>query len=837
MPELIATHQSAEPAQKERNRLYEQTNLTKLQMLYWVGQKLKPDVSLFTGTLAFTLLGPLDVARFCAAVTAVVNHSDALRTIIEEVGGIPQAHVLPQWFDEVIVVDVSAQPEPEQAAKAWITDRITRPFDLGKRLFETALLRLSPEKHIWLLHQHHLVTDAGSVFLVYKRVIALYDKVDTAQNITCEPLSYPQFADYAAQERRFWQSSAVEKALRHWEAKLSQPVKPLRFFGETAVKHSSRVTRQTHPLTLALSQKIHDLAQQKGIFALTKDLSIYNVLGAAFFALLYRLTGENRLTFLSPVHNRPTQAFKETVGLLMELCPFVVDIEEGETFLSLVGKMRRETRSTMRYYQVGSGLNVKNRVHDVMFNYHQRPFLTFNDQPVAQELLHTGAGSDSFALHVHEFTPSGELVLFFDFHEDLFTPEQQQQVIEAFETLLNAFVANPETAVADVPLAFSCQNAQPETAGNHRAIVGPRDMLELQLKRIWEELLQADEISIYDNFFDLGGSSFQAMTLFAEIEKLTGHYLSLATLLQTGTIASLAETIRTQTGKTSWETLVEVQKGAPGKRPFYCVHGGGGHVLVFARLADRLGADQPLYAFQARGLDGTQKPLHRIEEMAAHYVAELRKHQPEGPYQLGGYSMGGAVAFEMARLLHQQGQQVDLLAIIDTPAQPRHFQKVQYAVARLTEWLNLTDAQQLKLFLFLRHRLWLSPWQNLRVLLRLLRRKMRAQNAPPQASDGQPQASYVQPGVQEDKRIQLISAVNVTAFYLYVPGYYPGKVTLFRSTEGYDDPYRDTAVPHMGWHKVATEVETLSIPGRHYDIMMEDPGLETLAKLLRQRLA
>ncbi|GAB4262790.1 MAG: hypothetical protein Kow0080_00450 [Candidatus Promineifilaceae bacterium] len=837
MPETIATHKSAEPAQKEHNHLYKQTNLTKLQMLYWVGQKLKPDVSLFTGTLAFTLLGSLDVARFCAAVTAVVNHSDALRTIVEEVGGIPQAHVLPQWFDEVNFVDFSDQTEPEQAAQAWMANRITRPFNLGKRLFETALLRLSSEKHIWLLHQHHLVTDAGSAFLVYNRVMALYDKAEPAQNITCEAFLYPQFADYAAQERCYWQSAAAEKALKHWEAKLNQPVKPLRFFGETAVKHSNRVIRQTHSLGIEKSQKIHDLAQQKGIFALTKDLSIYNVLGAAFFALLYRLTGEKRLTFISPVHNRPTQAFKETIGLLMELCPLVMEIDEGETFLSLVGKMRRETRSTMRYYQVGSGLNVKNRVHDVMFNYHQRPFLTFNGQPVGQELLHTGAGSDSLALHVHEFVPSGELVLFFDFHEDLFASDQQKQVIEAFELLLDAFVTNPETAVADVPLEFSRQSAPPETAVNRRAIVGPRDMLELQLKRIWEELLQADAISIYDNFFDLGGSSFQAMTLFAEIEKLTGHYLSLATLLQTGTIASLAETIRTQTGKTSWDTLVEVQKGAPGKRPFYCVHGGGGHVLVFARLADRLGTDQPLYAFQARGLDGTQRPLHRIEEMAIHYVAELRKHQPEGPYQLGGYSMGGAVAFEMARILYQQGQQVDLLAIIDTPAQPSHLQKVHYAIARLTKWLNLTDAQQLKLFLFMRHRLWLSPGQNMRVFLRSLRRKIRVQRVPDRASDGKPPISYEEPGVQEDRRIQLISAINVTAFYLYVPGYYPGKVTLFRSTEGYDDPYRDTAVPHMGWHKVAAEVETLSIPGRHYDIMMEDPGLEALAKLLRPRLA
>src|SRR5262249_37663095 len=100
--------------------------------------------------------------------------------------------------------------------------------------------------------------------------------------------------------------------------------------------------------------------------------------------------------------------------------------------------------------------------------------------------------------------------------------------------------------------------------------------------------------------------------------------------------------------------------------PFFCAHASGGNVFSYVGLARRLGLDQPFYALQARGLMGTQEPHTRIEEMAADYLHAIRAVQESGPYSLGGWSMGGLIAFEMARQLEQQGEQVAAVALFDT---------------------------------------------------------------------------------------------------------------------------------------------------------------------------
>src|SRR5262249_20922863 len=101
-------------------------------------------------------------------------------------------------------------------------------------------------------------------------------------------------------------------------------------------------------------------------------------------------------------------------------------------------------------------------------------------------------------------------------------------------------------------------------------------------------------------------------------------------------------------------------------RPFFCIHPAGGTVFCYKELSNLLGPEQPFYGLQARGLNGEQAPATRVEDMAADYIDALRTVQPAGPYALGGWSIGGVVAFEMARQLEAQGQRVDRLALLDS---------------------------------------------------------------------------------------------------------------------------------------------------------------------------
>ena len=197
--------------------------------------------------------------------------------------------------------------------------------------------------------------------------------------------------------------------------------------------------------------------------------------------------------------------------------------------------------------------------------------------------------------------------------------------------------------------------------------VAPRDDIELQVAQIWEELLQVRPIGVKDNFFQLGGHSLLAMRLVGLIEERFNQKLPVATLFQEGTVEQIARLLREQSTQTLPPSIVPIKPSGK-KSPFFFVHSAGGFVFCYTTLARHLDHEQPIYGLQAHGVDGDLEPHTSVEEMAAEYVKAIRVVQPQGPYQLGGWSFGGIVAFEMAQQLHAQGQEVSIVVLIDSVA-------------------------------------------------------------------------------------------------------------------------------------------------------------------------
>lgn len=191
------------------------------------------------------------------------------------------------------------------------------------------------------------------------------------------------------------------------------------------------------------------------------------------------------------------------------------------------------------------------------------------------------------------------------------------------------------------------------------------DNVSRQLLLIWQQVLGIDSIAFDQNYFDLGGDSSLAVQMFARIEDVFKIKLPLAVLYEAPTLDELARILRSKSTISRWSLLVEIQPTGS-RPPFFCVHPHGGNVLVYRELSKHLGSDQPLFGLQSRGLDGVEEPLATVEEMAALYISEVRRVQPHGPYFLGGYCMGGAVAYEMACQLQVAGEEVGLLALFDT---------------------------------------------------------------------------------------------------------------------------------------------------------------------------
>jgi amino acid adenylation domain-containing protein len=200
------------------------------------------------------------------------------------------------------------------------------------------------------------------------------------------------------------------------------------------------------------------------------------------------------------------------------------------------------------------------------------------------------------------------------------------------------------------------------SSGRHSERV---DGLEGQLLEIWRDVLGIRALGPDDDFFDSGGHSLLAVSLFARIEQQTGVRLPLATIFEAPTVHELGQVVRSNGWNEPWRSITCLT--ATGTRPpVFFVTAGDGNNVGFGALARRLGPDQPFYALQPRGMDGRRLLDVGVEKIAGHYVNEVRAVQSTGPYFLGGRCFGTLVAFEMTRIFESAGQQVSLLIALDS---------------------------------------------------------------------------------------------------------------------------------------------------------------------------
>ncbi len=399
-------------------------------------------------------------------------------------------------------------------------------------------------------------------------------------------------------------------------------------------------------------------------------------------------------------------------------------------------------------------------------------------------------------------------------------------MVPATFVLLDVLPLTPNGKV-DRKALSTFASLQPNLEGN---CVAPRNGLEKRLIQIWEDVLNIHPIGVTDNFFALGGNSFSAVRLMYRIKQQFAQDLPLSMLFQNATIEHLACALPQQTPALSRSPLVAILPGGT-RRPFFCVHPGGGGVLCYHALSQFLGSDQPFYALEdVRQYQEEMGNLH-IEDMAFEYLQALREVQPDGPYQLGGWSLGGLIAFEMAQQLQDQRQEVALLAILDTqpPDLLSQLMEVDEAVVliQMVRALALTEGKD--------------------VVLSIDQMRQHEQEQQLQYVIEQMKAADLSlseiglPGIHHYLRR---SRAMKWAVQNYTSRLYQGRITLFHSDEidqaelqylqGPVDPalYK----PTYGWEKLSSQpVDIRAVPGTHAT-MMFNPHVKALAEQLRRCL-
>ena len=379
----------------------------------------------------------------------------------------------------------------------------------------------------------------------------------------------------------------------------------------------------------------------------------------------------------------------------------------------------------------------------------------------------------------------------------------------------SAFV--PLSALPHTPNGKIDRAALPAPSGEHAAQtaerIGPRDELERRLSKLFHDVLGAPPESVRDSFFALGGHSLLAVRLFARLQRELAVDLPLATLFEAPTVEQLAERIRAlavappPSAVVGAKHLVPIVAAGQG-RPLFCVHGAGGNVVGLTALARHVAAERPFYALQARGVDGVAEPFATIEEAAETYLSELRTVQPHGPYHLAGYCGGGAIAFEMARQLVEQGERVALLALLDTfrpgsasPSPSRAAQLARNWQRHGTRFVAGRVHRRLAAILL--------SWYT--VLSIALHRAL----------------SWPVPHAQRDP---WLTYAFLRAAARYRPRPYPGRLVVVRAREGEG---AGGIGPELGWSGLAAGgIEVHETPGTHHTLI-DEPHVRELALTLR----
>ncbi|MFH1463135.1 MAG: amino acid adenylation domain-containing protein [Pseudomonadota bacterium] len=320
------------------------------------------------------------------------------------------------------------------------------------------------------------------------------------------------------------------------------------------------------------------------------------------------------------------------------------------------------------------------------------------------------------------------------------------------------------------------------------AALAPRSAREEAVLALFRRVLARPDLGVTDAFFEHGGDSLKAMELFAALERELGVSPSPALVFRNPTPAGLARALSTAAGA---EARVQLSDG-PGAA-LHCVHDFTGDLMAYTHLVCALDDAFPIHGL--RWAPGLGDEAASLEELAATYLEHVRAVQPAGPYRLLGYSIGGTIAWEMARQLQERGERVALLALVDTP---------NYA----------QDAEPLDHFLRMASRSALSWLRGMSLTYKL---------------------AFVTTGLRRLHTLQRVFALIEAQRRMralaqrYQPGPLPCPVLLLRSLAR-----RPGLGPDLGWGALAAALEVVEIGGDHITIMDERRAV-LLARVIRER--
>jgi amino acid adenylation domain-containing protein len=445
----------------------------------------------FQSTIRFR--GRLDASALEQSLNEIVRRHEIFRTTFPAINGRPVQVVHPSWPVNLTPVDLQDAPAERREAEAQrrIHQEFQKSFDLTQLpLIRWTLLRLSPQEHILVHVEHHLVHDGWSFNVFLREMLELYKAFSAGEP---SPLPEPpiQFADFAYWQRRWMQGEAADAQLAYWKEKLAgdlpalqlpydRPRPPTQTFQGSAFRTE---------LPLNLCESLRALSRQEGV-------TLFMTMQAAFVALLHRYSGQDDICLGAGLANRRWRETEDLIGMLINNVVLRTDLSGNPAFRELLRRVRETTleayaRQDIPFDRVVEALQPerdmsRNPLFQAMFSFHDAPLPDLKLPGLTISLLEgLNNGTAKFDLNVIAIprseqrvggSPQEEGISFiWEYNTDLFNPDSIARMEAHYRTLLEGVVADPEQRLSDLPLLTEKERRQLLVEWNNTQVDYPRE--------------------------------------------------------------------------------------------------------------------------------------------------------------------------------------------------------------------------------------------------------------------------------------------------------------------------------------------------------------------------
>jgi amino acid adenylation domain-containing protein/non-ribosomal peptide synthase protein (TIGR01720 family) len=429
------------------------------QQRLWFLDQLSPGSASYHIPLAVRLKGTLDVTVLERCLNEIVQRHESLRTSIQTVEGQPRQVISEKVEVSVPIVDLSQrdQDECDLEVERLAKEEFQRPFDLSQTpLFRMKLLRLGDEDHVALLTMHHIISDGWSTAIFMGELAALYDAFSNGRASPLPPLPV-QYADYAIWQREWLQGEALDRQLSYWKKQLggSPSILELPTDRPRSAVQTARGAIHTFHLSKELSHRLKELSRQE-------ETTLFMALLAAFQTLLHHYAGQDDISVGTPVANRTRRETEGVIGFFVNTLVMRTDLSGNPTFRQLLKRVRKTALEAYAHQDVPFEKLVdalrpeRDLSHSPLF----QVMFALNNVPLQAQsvtglslqplVFHSGTAKFDLTLEMNE-GPDG-LSGLLEYNIDLFDPETTSRMLEHFQRLLEAVVADPDCGVSEISL-------------------------------------------------------------------------------------------------------------------------------------------------------------------------------------------------------------------------------------------------------------------------------------------------------------------------------------------------------------------------------------------------